>query len=183
MCSTCCSFRCFLFCFTLFTIAKIRREKKEVTSCNGLSLFADSESVLYENYSENKINLKKYGKISETLQITQEVADTFKFPKLVQILVTGWEKKSSRKFGGTSSELNSRDIWSFEVQMKISLIPPNINELGRELHRKEYFNKFLSNFTWYRDLVLDVVDMMASFQTSDSVYLATEFGKLVCCQI
>ena len=67
--------------------------------------------------------------------------------------------------------------------MKISLIPPNINELGRELHRKEYFNKFLSNFTWYRDLVLDVVDMMASFQTSDSVYLATEFGKLVCCQI
>ena len=65
-------------------------------------------------------------------------------------------KKKKLEVGETSPELNSRDIWSFEVQMKISLIPPNSNELGREPHPKKYCNKILSNFTWYRDLMLDV---------------------------
>ena len=67
--------------------------------------------------------------------------------------------------------------------MKILLIPPGLNGLGRENHRKKHCTKIRSNFTWYRDLVLDVLDMIvASFQTSDNVYLGTEFGKTLYCQ-
>ena len=44
--------------------------------------------------------------------------------------------------------------------MKISLVPPDLNELEHEPHRKSYYSKILSNFTWYRDLVLDVVTMI-----------------------
>ena len=41
--------------------------------------------------------------------------------------------------------------------------------------------KILSNFTWYQDLVLDVVTMIvANFQTSDNVYLGMEFWNPVC---
>ena len=71
-------------------------------------------------------------------------------------------------------------IRSFEVQMKISQVTPDLNELGREPHRKKYCTKILSHFTWYRDLVLDVVNMIvATFYTSDDVYLGMEFGKPV----
>ena len=71
-------------------------------------------------------------------------------------------------------------IRSFEGQLKISLVTPDLNELGREPHRKKYCIKILSSFIWYRDLVLDVVNMIvATFQTSDNVYLGMEFGKPV----
>ena len=56
--------------------------------------------------------------------------NSFKFQCLL-------EKKKVLEVDGTSPELKSRDIWSFEVQMKILLIPPDLNGLGREHHRKK----------------------------------------------
>ena len=74
-------------------------------------------------------------------------------------------------------------IRSFEVQMKISLVLPDLNELGHESHPKSYYTKLPSNFTWYRDLVLDVVTMIVPrFETLDNVYLGMEFWNPACCQ-
>jgi len=47
--------------------------------------------------------------------------------------------------------------------MKISLIPTNSNELGGEPHPKKYCNKILTNFTWYRDLMLDLSKLRTMF--------------------